>query len=203
MTTSSARKYSVLVILAVCFLATAVQAEKPPMVFGVKPGLIVQSSYFGLGYERVTPYLGIDWVGLSVNSDGADMSASLLIPHLGAKLFLKDYQKANTVSPYLIGDFFFSLPTISVDNYTRAEEDYVNDLLSFWGVGIGFGAEYFFSEHFSVGGEYGLRYLYNGVKEHEETHDDYYYGPYVHKVNDEFSLAFKLTYAAISANFFF
>jgi hypothetical protein len=196
-------KCLVVAALCCCFVGNVLGAEKSATVFGVKPGMMVQSSYFGIGFNRVAPYIGLDWVGIAESGEGNDMSASLFIPHLGAKLYLRDYRLANTVTPYLIGDFFFSLPSVSVDGYTSEEEDYVKDLMSFKGIGVGFGTEYFFTENFSVGGEYGIRYLHNGVKEHEQTYHDYYYGDYVDTINEKFSIAFKLTYAAISANFFF
>jgi hypothetical protein len=157
-------KGSILFVICLGFLGSAIGQEKAPMVFGIKPGMMIQSSYFGKAFKRVEPYIGLDWVGIAENSDGGDMSASLFIPHLGAKLFLRDYRVPQTVTPYLIGDYFFSLPSVSVDGYSSAEEDYTKDLLSFWGLGIGFGAEYFFTEYFSVGGEYGMRYLHNGVE---------------------------------------
>lgn len=196
-------KGSILVVVCLGFVFSAVGAEKAPMVFGIKPGMLIQSSYFGKAFTRVEPYVGLDWVGIAESGDDGDMSASIFVPHLGAKLFLKDYRIPQTVAPYFIGDYFFSISSVNVDGYSSAEEDYTKELLDFWGLGIGFGAEYFFTEHFSVGGEYGLRYLHDSVDEHSEEH--YYggYGPYVDKVNDKFSVAFKLTYAAISANFFF
>jgi hypothetical protein len=173
------------------------------MVFGVKPGMLIQSSYLGIGFQRVMPYLGFDWVGLKVDTDDNDLSASLLIPHLGAKLYLKDYREAKTVAPYILGDIFFSLPSVSADNASSDEEEFAEDMLGFWGVGLGFGAEYFFSKNFSVGGEYGIRFLNNGVEERKERHEDPYWGPHEHTLNEEFSIAFKLSYAVISANFFF
>lgn len=195
-------------VLAVCVLLlitipVLAQDEKPPqMVFGVKPGMLIQSSYFGLSKQKFQPFIGLDWVALAVETEGGDLSGSVIIPHIGAKLFLKPSGVAHHVAPYLTGDWFFSFASVSVDHYTPEEEELAKDVLEFWGLGIGFGAEYFFSECFSVGGEYGLRYVHDGVEEHEKTVDNGW-GPHVETVNQEFSLAFRLTYAAVTANFHF
>jgi hypothetical protein len=201
------RKFIALTVLAGSLLLGAAgsgaSAAMRGKVFGVKPGMMIQSSYFGLEYPRLQPFVGVDWVGVAASSDDGDVSASIFIPHFGAKLFLKDYGAEKTIAPYLTGDWFFSLASVDADGVSSAEKDLIKDLLEFWGLGVGFGAEYFLSESFSVGGEYGLRYLHDKVDEHSET-DTYApgYGS-TYKINNEFSLAFKVTYAVISANYHF
>jgi len=194
------------------------------MVFGVKPGMTVQSSFFGLAFNRFEPYVGIDWVAISVDAEGSDVSGSVFIPHIGSKLYLKSRPLERAVIPYFLGDVFFSLASVSIQGFDTEEEDMVKDILQFWGLGLGFGAEFYFTESFSVGGEYGLRYFHDHVDAPEqESH--YYYNEVwkgndrvsksnveldqpisstqVDAVNDEFSFAFKVTYVAISLNFHF
>ena len=124
-----------------------------------------------------------------------------------------------------LGDFFFSIASVQVDNLETEEEEFIEDILQFWGLGLAFGGEYYFSESFSVGSEYGIRYLKNNVAEHTmETEFDIVWkgpekvtkgnvnldeldgpsqDPAIRQVNEEFSFAFKITYVAISVNFHF
>ncbi|MFZ5433997.1 MAG: hypothetical protein ACOZB3_09520 [Calditrichota bacterium] len=193
----------VAVLLAVMAIPLMAQdKEKPTLVFGVKPGMLVQSSYFGLAYEKFQPYIGVDWVGLAVKTETGDAAGSVIIPHLGAKYYVKPSWRSQHVAPYFTGDWFFSIAAVDIDAYESEEEEMVKQLLEFWGLGIGFGAEYYFSEHFCVGGEYGLRYMHNGVDEHKRT-EHYQWGDYTETVNDEFSFAFRMTYAVISLGFRF
>lgn len=172
-------------------------------VFGVKPGILIQSSYFGIDAKRWHPFAGMDLVAFAISEDEYDASASVWIPHFGTKLYLQDPWQAGKVAPYIQGDYFFSIASVNVDDYGSGEEELVEEVLEFWGLGLAFGMEYFFSDHFAVGGEYGIRFLQDKVDEHSETH--YYGGGYSYEehINDEFSVAFRMNYAAISANFHF
>jgi len=65
----------------------------------------------------------------------------------------------------------------------------MGDVLSPWGWNLGFGGEYHFSESFSMGGEYGWRYMMSKGEIDED--------------NFEVSTNLSNTYAAISLNFTF
>ena len=60
-------------------------------------------------------------------------------------------------------------------------------MLSPWGLNIGFGAEYHFSEKFSFGAEYGFKYLMSSAKMDE--------------ADMELSTNLGITYAAFTVNF--
>jgi hypothetical protein len=131
------------------------------------------------------------------------------------------------VAPYFLGDFFFSMASVKVDDVEPEEEELMEDILQFWGLGLAFGGEYYFSDGFSVGGEYGIRYLKNSVAEHTmevgygydvtwkgpekaakgnvelDELDSPSQDPAVYQLNEEFSFAFRITYVAISVNFHF
>lgn len=192
-------------LAAICLLlaaASTASAEKGKFMFGVKPGMLIQTSYFGLSYSRLEPFVGLDWVAVSVNSDDGDVAGSVFIPHFGSKWYLKAKGTEHAILPYFLGDVFFSLASVTVDGAAAEEEDAIKEFLEFWGMTLGFGMEYYFSDKFSVGGEWGLRLLYDKVSEHskEEHWGDY---TYKEKVNDEFTVAFRVTYAAISLNYRF
>lgn len=190
-----------LVILLVMFGGTASAETKA--VFGVKPGILIQSSYFGISANRWQPFAGLDVVAFAISEDNYDASASVWIPHFGTKLYFEDPWQEGKVAPYIQGDYFFSLASVSVDGYESGEEDLVKEVLEFWGLGLAFGMEYYFSDNFAVGGEYGIRFLQDKVSEHSETYN--YGGGYTYedRLNDEFSVAFRMNYAAISANYHF
>lgn len=193
-------------VALICLLLVAVitaSAEKPKFMFGVKPGMLIQTSYFGLSYERFEPFIGLDWVAVSVSSDDGDVAGSVFIPHFGSRLYLKPKGTAHAIAPYLLSDVFFSLAAVKIDGAAAEEEDAIKDFLEFWGVTLGFGTEYYFSNKFSIGGEWGLRLLYDKVEEHTKTEESWNGYTYKEKVNDEFSIAFRVTYAAVSLNFHF
>ncbi len=93
---------------------------------------------------------------------------SVLLVHLGLKYYIKEAGslKANVT-------LNLSKPIVTgkvVDD--EIEEDFVKDAIkgfSSFGGELSFGVEYFFDEHFSVGGDFGLRYLHVGTETSEET----------------------------------
>jgi len=191
-------------LMAVLLLmVSGAQAE---MIFGVKPSTVVQSSYFGFvaGTSMVIEF-GVDYARAGVKVEGdtegdfgfdpievdAEVSASMLMPHGGVKLYLKP-RTAGTTSPYFLADLFKAFTSIDPGEVDDATEDLiasVEEMLSPFGLNLGFGAEYHFSDRFSVGGEYGLRYLMSSTEFDE--------------IDMKVSTNIGMTYAAITANFVF
>lgn len=101
-------------------------------VFGVKPGILIQSSYFGIDAKRWHPFAGMDLVAFAISEDEYDASASVWIPHFGTKLYLQDPWQAGKVAPYIQGDYFFSIASVNVDDYDSGEEELVEEVLEFW-----------------------------------------------------------------------
>jgi hypothetical protein len=202
---SNVRLMSVCLLLSIFLFAAGSRADTTTtrFAFGVKPGIMMQSSSFGLAYPRWQPYAGIDWIGIAVHVNGGDASASVFIPHVGVKYFLKPSEVKGHIAPYILGDLFFSLASVSMDGASGAEEEAAQDILEFWGLGIAFGAEYYFTDAFSVGGEYGIRYLHDSVDRHADTYPGYGGSSYEDEITDQFSVAFKVTYTAISVNYHF
>jgi len=182
-------------------MASGAQAE---MMFGVKPSTVVQSSYFGFvaGTSMVIEF-GVDYARAGVKVEGdaegsfdlgeidQEISASMLMPHGGVKLYLKP-RTAGTTSPYFLADLFKAFTSVDpgdVDDETEDLITSVEEMLSPFGLNLGFGAEYHFSDRFSVGGEYGLRYLMSSTEFDE--------------IDMKVSTNIGMTYAAITANFVF
>jgi hypothetical protein len=196
-------KFLAAALVIMAFLAGGAQAE---MIFGVKPAAVVQSSYFGFlaGTSMVIEF-GLDYARVGVDVKGetdgdlgfqpteidAEGSASMMMPHGGAKLYLKP-RAAGATAPYFLVDIFKAFTSVDLgqeDDTVQDAEEFAADLLSPFGVNLGFGAEYNFSDRFSMGGEYGFRYMMSS-----STMDE---------IDLEVSTSLGMTYAAITANFTF
>ena len=188
------------IVLVVGFmtLASSVQAQ---VFFGVKPSTIVQSSYFGFGAgTSMVIEFGLDYARIDVKVEGdvedyteidQEGGASMIMPHGGIKLYLKP-RTAGMTSPYFLVDVFKAFTSVDLgddEESTEDAEEFAEELLSPFGLNLAFGAEYHFSDHFSLGGEYGFRYLMSKAEMDE--------------VDLEISTSMGMTYAAITANFAF
>lgn len=159
---------------------------------------------------------------ISINYSGKGL---LVIPHVGFKYFFSK----KVLKPYFFTGLFFGLPMVelqadgtqknwryennqlvesSTKNAVRSMaeiEKSVQEALGFWGISFGGGAEYYFSENFSVGGEYGFRLVFDSA-----THDyqsdnidpDLLTG-YRKHWQIEAAGSLKLSYAVVTANFYF
>lgn len=195
--------FAIALVLAFLAMATGAQAQ---VIFGVKPAALVQSSYFGfLAGTSMVLQFGLDYARVKVEVKGdveelleesfdVETSASMMMPHGGLKLYLKP-RAAGTTSPYFLVDLFKAFTSMDLgvedgdDEAVQDIEEFVQDLLSPWGLNLAFGAEYHFSEYFSMGGEYGYRHFISTAKMEE--------------LDMEISTNLGHTYAAISVNFAF
>jgi hypothetical protein len=194
---------TVAMILLLMAMASGAGAE---MMFGVKPSTLVQSSYFGFvaGTSMVIEF-GLDYARVGVKVEGqtegdlgfdpmdlnVEVSGSMMMPHGGVKLYLKP-RTAGATSPYFLADLFKAFTSIDPGDVDDATDDLiasVEDMLSPFGLNLGFGTEYYFSDRFSIGGEYGFRYLMSST----EFSD----------IDMKVSTNLGMTYAAITANFAF
>jgi hypothetical protein len=231
-------------VIVVCFIACLLVAgsgfAEPTYVFGVKPGSTLSSAYFGMKMGRLVPMVGTDLVWLSASATETDEdyytynnhthrsidqdklkgSAFLLIPHLGAKMYMSDMD----IRPYFFGSFFFSIPFANAESEERYEyweyegdeltdhgvqtntedlsnedEDLLEDALGFVGLSFGFGTEYFLSDSFSLGGEYGIRLIFGGAQRKET--DEYDDGS--ETLKDEATARVGLTYGVVTLNYHF
>lgn len=133
------------------------------MLFGVRPGQLMQRAYFGADMGRIVPMVGLDFLSISVEAEDADISAALYIPHVGARFYFGAPRAAGNVVPYIEGSLMYSFASADLGGASEFES-MVEDILGFWGIGVLFGAEYFFSDRFSVAGEYGLHYLMDSAE---------------------------------------
>jgi len=181
------RKSIYIIILILC-LPLITNAEGT--YFSVKINPNIQQARIGMNMGNIHPFVGLDYlsVGAKVNIETTieygygygynyefdvnaevEAKASLIMPTIGAKYYLSQA----TVKPYLVGSYIKSFPSIDMDmtmtmddeSETESllgddEKDFIKELMSFWGFNVGFGAEWAINEHFSLGGEYGIRFIY-------------------------------------------
>ncbi len=190
--------------------------------FGVSPGLNFNSAYFGYKVGKVVPYVGFqyarakmgvkdesierDWYTGKVFKEtfDEDVSINLYVPHIGAKYFILE---RNKIQAYV--NAVIAKPLISVNESDTLEN--IKDeakKLSLWGAELGFGMEYFFDDNFSIGGEFGIKYLFMKYQDFE----DEYYEEYDENFNivqnkatleQKLTLNFSPTYSKISFNYYF
>lgn len=190
--------------------------------FGVSPGLNMNRAYFGYKMNRIVPFAGCQFYNSTFNfkfsyedfdydlnqivtyEDEGEARLSLIMPNLGVKYFIKEtgnlkaHLTLNVSKPILSGKVV----------YNGEEDDEIKDAiknLKLFGGEFGFGAEYFFDENFSLGGEFGIRYMMVRYKDSYETS---VYNPNTGMSEPsentyEFKSAVSPTFSKISLNFYF
>lgn len=201
-----------ILLLAVCVLFGLKGYSQ--FAFGVSPGLSTNAAYFGLKMNKVVPYIGFQMAHIGVNTDYVDhyfngtdftnyeesykLSANLYVPEIGVKFFaieknnLKGYFNLSLTKPMIRGKV----------EYDEEEAEEFGDMLKeikLWGGEFGFGAEYFFDDNFSIGGEFGIRYMHAKF----EQKDDYDYNGEPAYEKETYKINLSPTYSKISLNFYF
>jgi hypothetical protein len=202
---------AVTIIIGVA-LATNLNAQSSSLAFCVKPGMLVNGAHFGYKTDMLFAGVGLEFGSVSVNSkyrvtygdttyeDKSKTNASVFLPQICARVYLgNNTQEEPGIRPYVWLSVFYSIATAKVTYNDQPEieaEKEIKDLLGGnYGGSLAFGSEYYFSPHFSIGGEFGIRTLFGGTKS-EYTGSSYTY-------TDEVNLGLGLTYTAFGLNFYF
>jgi hypothetical protein len=201
--------------------------------FAVKPGLTGNSGQFGINVGGVMVFGGLEYLRTtsSLEESGSNLayyynyqtytasytlqpysytseaSMNVYVPFVGAKILFGG-REANKTGAYItgiIGKPMFSSKSIS--NGKESTDSFFNNL-SAWMLMAGFGGEYFFSESFSIGGEFGLRVILVSYKEENpETTQLYDYSTSTyknyttpHKYN--LNLGMGITYSTLVLNYY-
>lgn len=201
---------SLLIVFLLVFSSSSIFGQ---FAFGVKPGLGINSSYFGVKMDQIVPFVGINYfragfeitgavdlsglpLSKSIQSDDSpstEGSITLYNLMVGAKFYL---MKKKDVSGYVTGSFshMFLSSGLEIDGENVEEFEDIFDDVNINTLQFGFGGEYFFAENFSIGGEFGLRFFLIGYE--PSSSDDSSDG-------SELSLNVSHTYEALSLNFYF
>lgn len=190
--------------------------------FSVSPGFNLNGASFGYKINKVVPYIGFQYfsAGYSVSETGKrvnyttnqiedytdelTMSGGLIIPNIGVKYF---FLSRNDINAY--GNILISKPIIYGKSTEDGDpnDDFNNKIknTNFLAGGLGFGVEYNFSENFSIGGEFGIRYFTGNYSESEDrTINDPNTGdPITYKKEIRGNANFSPTYTKITLNYYF
>jgi len=163
---------------------------------------------------------GVPAIWISKETEDVSGSAMLLIPHFGTRF----YFATEPLKPYMFVGFLKSMPFVNLEESWTGRlydesgvliesessstklsgdaKDAVTRPLGFWGMNIGFGAEYPFTENFSVGGEYSLRWFHTSSDGGGSSAGD---GDAIlgEALGSEMSASLKLTTARIVLNYQF
>lgn len=209
-----------LVVLALLVAATNSFGQ---FSFGVSPGVSLNGAYFGYKINnKVVPYIGFQYMGAKLKyeqsgkrvdwdlyqivsyTDKDQYSGSLIIPNFGIKYFTK--QKDN-LKAYLVLSFAKPFLTGKAEHNGVEDKDVKEDIKSIkmWETEFGFGAEYFLSDHFSFGGEFGLRYFKLKYQNSYNTtiYDPNTGNPVNTEINTDINFRMSPTYSKISLNYYF
>lgn len=162
-------------------------------------------SYFGAevgANKKVVLIWGLDYGRSFYDREGespwdgykSKEEVTLFMPHVGVKFHFTNRERGK-VSPYLYGDLFKSFTSVNFeeDDPYGPDEDFYEDLWSPWGITTAFGAEYYYTDHSSLGGEFGVRYSFTKA----EGKSFYNGGAYPRKETERVGL----TYTMITVNF--
>ena len=192
--------------------------------FSVSPGLGLNTAQVGYKVNsKVIPFFGFQYASGSLSytdkgerydsDQGAVVSyeetekttGGIFLPNLGVKYFLATKEKVST----------YGLASLSIPIITGKFEDQDGEVTSLsddldkfgtWGAELGFGAEYFFDKSFSIGGEFGLRYIRANIS---ETYETSVFDPNSpgssrpSETSDIFKASLNPTYTKIALNFYF
>lgn len=162
--------------------------------FSASPGINSANTRIGYHFnKKMVPYVGFQYLsvnnqyessqeeldyysgGITTYSYDNAQSINIFLLNVGTKYFfvqknkISGYANLNFMMPFATGKEMEDGKTLSGDD-SYVEERIKNTKA--WGAGIGFGTEYFFDENFSLGAEFGLKYL---SYKYEDSHDHFDY----------------------------
>ncbi len=214
------KKYLLVLIIALLAFSTNAFSQ---FTFSVSPGLHLNGTQFGYTLNgKLTPYISIQYLkagfmqsdsrmqwdydinAAALDEDSEEVKGSVFIPSLGIKYALITKEKLHGYVTAAL-----SMPIVNAefkyDGEVDEDLDEILDDISLFGFQAGVGAEYFFDENFSIGGEFGLAYMKLGF---EQSYDTDYWNPNTSTNVDttadiEFNANILPTYSKISLNFYF
>lgn len=197
---------------------------------GVRIGGPTQSYYIGfVKFGSIHPILGLDYWGGSIKVDfdyhyeenyygdqyvdddelSSEGSLRLFMPRVGIKYFRAP---KIDLKAYFLVEGFLVIPTVDFETTVDGEieklddedKDRIKDALDFIGLTFGLGTEYYFSNQFSIGGEFGINWL---LWNWSDEDSDSYYESSNYNWSEEYKYELKATlsgsYARMTLNYYF
>ena len=230
----------IIIICGLLFMATNLTLGQ--FVFSVKPGLDLNGASFGIKINKLILFGGLDYMHFSTSleesgtnvygtyayqyisgyyqytygyqlnpyDDKYDISLNMYSPTVGIKVLLGGPEN---IDAYITASA--SKPILSGNSSSNGVDENIQkylDNLSIWGFQIAFGGEYHFSEHFSIGGEFGIRMYSAKYDQSDNAQESVYVGspstgynyqnvPTTQKTTLSPGLSF--TYSALCLNYYF
>ncbi len=202
------KKIIILILLSLVFLISTGYGQ---FSFGVSPGLNLNGAYFGYQVNnRIVPFVGFQNLNVNVsnsydrydmnyetgqlehNTNSEEFKMNILLPYIGVKYF---FLSQNKIKAYASTIVTMPIATGKYEGNNTTNEDNIFENMSAFGAEFGFGAEYFFDESFSLGGEFGVRYFH-----FNQSYTRQYNGK---DSTDEYTYNISPTYNKISLNYYF
>jgi len=169
-----------MILIMLGCLITGLMAQPPNLSF--KRGAPISHAQLLLGARSIggktaVPNLTLGYFSVSYKSsysddygsDSFDFSVHLFIPKAGVRLL---GARTGDLRGYTLAEAFFLLPVVSSSEWTDEDKKEIRDALDLIGLTIGFGAEYFVSDQFSVGSEASMN-LVSHSTEYTGDYDTY------------------------------
>ncbi len=216
-------KNKLVLLIVFAFIASPLFGQ---FYFSASPGLNLNTASFGYKAGNFVPYAGFQLLNAKFTLDQNDfdyttpgtleehdmtttIKAGIYMPTIGAKYFVVHNNKLKAfVGLGLTKPIIKASAEFEYDGQTENEEfsDEIKETvenIKIFGGELGFGVEYFFDDNFSVGGEFGLRYI--KTKFSQERNGEQYngidYEDVVYKTDVNLNL--MPTYTKVSLNFYF
>lgn len=175
-----------------CALLLFTTKSYSQFAFGVSPGSGMNSAYFAYKIDsNFVPFVGLQYFNAGFNGKdfGEEFSFSVGVfnPHIGLKYFFKHHENIKAYASLIISKPFLNAKLEFDGEEDESISEFV-DNISLFGSEIGFGTEYFFDQHFSIGGEFGVRFISTSYFEDE----DFF-----------LKLSTRNTYSKFTLNFYF
>ncbi len=209
-------------LIITCTLFTL--QSQAQFTFSVGTGFQQNSGTFGYKFKKFVPQIGIQAIhggaNMTENGQRNDTSTGIIIPYednlkfsgtiylpsIGLKYFFMETDKLNA---YGVFNFTKLIVSAKIDdsNDPKANEDLQKQLkkVKIFGGQLGFGTEYFFDPHFSVGGEFGLMMIHLRFK---DQFDNVVFDPITGndvttQTKQDFKFNLSPTYGRMALNFYF
>ena len=150
--------------------------SKAQFTFTVNPGIGLTGANFGYMKKNFNAFIGLQYFGAGLTNESVygeydsdlqkvvgvkdknEFSGKVIMPSIGLKYFLKTENKVKVYAQGTLSKPFVKARITNNGVVNQEFEDAVKKLKLLGGE-LGFGMEYFFDNNFSIGGEFGCRFL--------------------------------------------
>ena len=166
-------------ILMVILLGSVIGLSAQPANLSFKVGSVITGVQMlltqrSIGNTSITPTLGLAYFSASTKFrdeydgevDEGKSAIRIFIPKAG---FRRYSGRSENLTSYVALEGWLLLPFISDEDLTTRQKTNTKDALDLLGLTVGYGAEYFFSPQFSLGGEVSMNWIHWDYKPERES----------------------------------